>query len=157
MRVNTHEGQGRGHGDGGAALVEFAFVMVLLFLMVFGIITFGMILSFKQDVTRAAAEGARAGAVAVPSSQAQTRAQAALEDAVKSFGGDAWSTQGCTRPGVQECSAVVAPCSNEPAVDCVTVRLVYDYDDFPLFGQVPLVSALYPDQVAAESVARINE
>lgn len=146
----------RAGGDAGAALVEFAFVMVLLFTLVFGIISFGLILSFKQDVTRAAAEGARAGAVAFPSAEAQTKAQLALEDAVTTFGGDTWATQGCGRAGVTTCAAVVAECDNEPGVDCVTVTLAYDYDQFPLFGDIPLVSGFFPDEVSATSVARVN-
>ena len=58
--------------DGASSMVEFAFIMVLLLTIVFGIINFGLILSFKQDVTRAAAEGARAAAVAFPGSTAGT-------------------------------------------------------------------------------------
>jgi Flp pilus assembly protein TadG len=157
MRQRTERARPRrGKGDDGAALVEFAFVMVLLFTLVFGIISFGLILSFRQDVTRAAAEGARAGAVALPNSTAQAKAQLALEEAVESFGGSNWSNNGCSRAGVMECSAVVAPCDNEPAVECVTVRFTYDYDAFPLYGEIPLVSKFFPDEIAAESVARIN-
>ncbi len=152
----TRAAHRRARGEDGAALVEFAFVMVLLFTLVFGIISFGLILSFRQDVTRAAAEGARAGAVAFPASTAQTKAQLALDDAVRSFGGSTWSSTGCARAGVTECSAVVAPCTNEPGVDCVTVRLTYDYDAFPLFGEIPLMSAFFPDVITAESEARIN-
>jgi Flp pilus assembly protein TadG len=130
--------------------------MVLLFVMIFGIIGFGMILSFKQDVTRAAAEGARAGAVAFPSTDAETDAQAALEEAVESFGGNTWETQGCSRAGVTTCTAVVAPCTNDLTVDCVTVTFEYDYEAEPLYGEIPLVSAFFPDTVSATSVARIN-
>ena len=74
----------RAQGDHGAALVEFALVSVLLLSIVFGIIHYGLILSFKQDVTRAAAEGARAGAVTFPAAQTdvETAAQGALNDAV---------------------------------------------------------------------------
>jgi Flp pilus assembly protein TadG len=75
----------RGAGDGGAALVEFAFVMSLLFLLIFGIITFGLILSFKQDVTRAAAEGARAGAVAFPAPRPNAAAVTRPSEAVDGF------------------------------------------------------------------------
>ncbi len=157
MRDQTGPLRGpRARGDRGAALVEFAFVMVLLFTLVFGIISFGLILSFKQDVTRAAAEGARAGAVAFPADTAQPKAQLALEEAVRSFGGTNWSSNGCSRAGVTDCSAVVAECANEPGVDCVTVRLAYDYDAYPLFGEIPLISEFLPDRITAESVARIN-
>lgn len=157
MRVSRDDRRRtRAGGESGAALVELTFVMLLLFTLIFGIIGFGMILSFKQDVTRAAAEGARAGAVAFPSTNAASDAQDALEEAVESFGGSTWETQGCSRAGVTECSAVVAPCTNDPGVDCVTVTLAYDYEAEPLFGNVPLVSAFFPDEVRSVSVARTN-
>lgn len=157
MTRTTGRGRARrARGDDGAALVEFALVMVLLFTLVFGIISFGLILSFKQDMTRAAAEGARAGAVAYPSSDAQTKAQLALEDAVRSFGGPNWQSNGCSRTGVTACTAVVAECDNEPGVDCVTVTITYDYDAHPLYGEIPLISGFFPDEISAESVARIN-
>src|SRR3546814_4890777 len=75
----------RGEGDDGAALVEFALVSILLCVLLFGIINFGLILSFKQDMTRAAAEGARAGAVAV-AGQSEADAQVATDEPVREFG-----------------------------------------------------------------------
>ena len=39
----------------------------------------------------------------------------------------------------------------------MTVELVYDYEDYPLFGRIPLVSQFLPDEVRSASVARINE
>ncbi len=152
----------RAAGDSGTALVELAFVSVLLLTLVFGIISFGLILSFKQDMTRAAAEGARAGAVALPvgaqtfEDAATTKAEAAVREAVLEFGGS-FSTAGCDRAGMSGCdTVVVAACDEEPLVDCVTVQLAYDYDAEPLFGDVPLLSAFLPDIVEATSVARIN-
>src|SRR4029079_19073677 len=52
-----------GRGERGAVLVEFAISSVLLLLLLFGIIEYGYVLSFKQGLTQAAAEGARAAAV----------------------------------------------------------------------------------------------
>src|SRR5688500_5427565 len=69
-------------GDNGTAILECALVGVLLLTRVSGIMNFGVILSFKQDMTRAAAEGARAGAVSFPSGSAQTDARAATDTAV---------------------------------------------------------------------------
>ncbi len=48
----------------GAEMVEFAFVVVLLIALLYGIISYGMILSAQSTVTQAAADGARAGIVA---------------------------------------------------------------------------------------------
>ena len=52
----------------GAAMVEFAIVLPLLLIMVFGIIEFGLILYDKAMITNASREGARAGIVYVDSS-----------------------------------------------------------------------------------------
>jgi hypothetical protein len=152
--------RGRAQGDDGAALVEFAFVMVLLFMLIFGIVSFGLILSFKQDMTRAAAEGARAGAVAFPFANAEPDAEAALDEAIQDFGGPNWSGTGCEigpRIGLS-CNAVVDPC--DPLVpageQCVFVTMSYDYDTHPLFGDIPLISEFMPNTIEASSVARTN-
>ena len=42
-------------------MVEFAFVGVLLVVLLFGIINMGVLLSFKQNLTQAASESARSG------------------------------------------------------------------------------------------------
>jgi Flp pilus assembly protein TadG len=53
----------RARGDKGVALIEFAIVMPLLFLLVFGIIEFGWAFSQNLDVRHGAREGARLAAV----------------------------------------------------------------------------------------------
>jgi Flp pilus assembly protein TadG len=50
-------------GEGGTAVVEFAIVVVPLFLIVFGIIDFGRALNYYNDMTQLAGQGARAAAV----------------------------------------------------------------------------------------------
>lgn len=49
--------------EDGAALVEFALVISLLFLIIFGIIEFGRIFNAQITVTHAAREGARIGVI----------------------------------------------------------------------------------------------
>lgn len=147
--------QRRRSGDEGAAVLEFALIGILLFTLLFGIIHFGLILSFKQDMTRAAAEGARAGAVAFPSTDAQTDAIAATGTAVKEFGGR-FSSNGCSAAGMTCAIPVVAPCVGDTSHDCVTVSLSYDYENHPLYGRLPLIEEFFPDVVVASSVARVN-
>lgn len=141
----------RGRGDDGAALVEFALVSILLFVLVFAIIHFGWLLSFKQDMTRAAAEGARAGAVAFPPSQALTNAEQATEEAVEGMG------KSCTAEGMT-CNVTLGACADGSGYtgDCVTVELLYDQAEYPLLGSAPFVSAFMPDQLRSVSVARVN-
>jgi len=157
-------------------MVEFAFVAVLLVLFVLGIINFGLILSFKQDVTRAAAEGARSGAVELPPAAAPTSqtldsrfmaATDATAEAVDSFGKDCNSSDGMT------CTVVLHDCDTTPTLapadltnvsyydngvqDCVTVDLAYDYSGFPLLPKPPLLAGILPDRIASTTVARLNE
>jgi Flp pilus assembly protein TadG len=166
-------------GEEGTALVEFTFVSVLLLTLVFGIINFGLILSFKQDMTRAAAEGARSGAVALPSTVYGTNdprrlaAQTATEQSVGGFnktcqvGGLTCSVNphDCDDPvpdtnGYHQSdpTANIQP-GNTPntKADCVTVELVYDYRNNPLLVPVPLISVFLPREIRAKSVARLNQ
>jgi hypothetical protein len=56
---------GRPDGDAGAAAVEFALISVLLFLLIFGGITFGLGWFQRQAAAHAAREGARLASVGV--------------------------------------------------------------------------------------------
>ena len=62
---------GRGRGDGGAALVEFAIILPLLAMLVFGMLTGGMVMNRKLSLTHATREAARYGAT-VPIDQLGT-------------------------------------------------------------------------------------
>lgn len=57
--MNRRAGTTRGRRDDGAAMVEFAFIGVLLFFLLFGIINFGVLLSVRNSITQSANEGAR--------------------------------------------------------------------------------------------------
>lgn len=164
----------RARGDDGAAILEFALVAVLLLTVVFGIINFGLVLSFKQDMTRAAAEGARAAAVALPSTtpgDADSRrlaAVAATDDAVSGL------NRTCNTGDGLVCVVQIHDCSFDPAgsnstapqgasyfdngqEDCVTVRLTYDHDGHPLLAPLPIIEPFLPDTLRATSVVRLNE
>ncbi len=67
---------GRVARDRGAAAVEFALVLPLLLLIVFGIIDFGRALNAQITLTQAAREGARLAALGQPDVVSQTQAAA---------------------------------------------------------------------------------
>jgi Flp pilus assembly protein TadG len=64
-------------GDRGAAAVEFALLLPLLLLLVFGIIDFGRALNAQITLTQAAREGARLDAVGQSQPTVVSRTQAA--------------------------------------------------------------------------------
>lgn len=69
--------QMRSAPDRGAAAVEFALLLPLLLLIVFGIIDFGRALNAQITLTQAAREGARVAALGGTTGQIQARATAA--------------------------------------------------------------------------------
>lgn len=67
---------GTGQRDRGAAAVEFALMLPLLLLLVFGIIDFGRALNAQVTITQAAREGARLAALNQPNVVTRTQAAA---------------------------------------------------------------------------------
>ena len=135
--------QGR---ERGAAAVEFALVAPVLLWLVFGIISYGYMLSFRQAISQAAAEGARAAAVTPDRTKASANALAAVNDALGSYNVTCTSagklllgtvdagTCGISQP--QTCS------SGSTLAKCVKVSLDYTYRDdslLPIIGYGPVL------------------
>lgn len=133
----------------GAALVEFSLVVLLLVPLLFGMITFGYILSFKQGMTQATAEGARAAAVA-PAGTAEAAAAAAAASSVGAF------DQTCGVDGLTCTFGPTTACGPASGPQCITVEMVYDYENHPLLPPFPLLSAFLPDTLSSTSVAQVN-
>jgi hypothetical protein len=172
-RAEAHETP-RSRGEGGTGMVEMALIGIVLLLLVFGIINYGLLLSFKQDMTRAAAEGARAGAVALPDPNLTgtddprfTSALAATNEAIQAFGGRFGDYDACSDQEVElqdptptglACEVALVECPEDPLnLLCTRVKLLFDQDNFKLYGRIPLFSELPPNTITAESVARVNQ
>jgi Flp pilus assembly protein TadG len=140
----------RGNGDDGAAIVEMTMVGILLVFLLLGVVIFGYLMSFRQNMTQAAAEATRAGAVGA---DPVLDGRAAADQALKSF-----ITNGCSAAGMT-CSIVVplTGCPSQPARQCVEVKLTYDYAGHPLLPDIPLVSSFFPSTIEAKSTAEINQ
>jgi Flp pilus assembly protein TadG len=151
--------------ESGAAAVEMALVMPLLLLLVFGIIAYGYMLSFRQALSQGAAEGARAAAVsAYPSST--DKEQAALDAINDALNVDAYGVT-CTGTAsgsplkkdgelVGTCSATTDPCVSDPTEDCVTVKLDYQYRDHPLLPNFPGVGLVLPSHLTYDATSRVS-
>ncbi|WP_435771163.1 TadE/TadG family type IV pilus assembly protein [Nocardioides sp. SYSU DS0651] len=130
-------------GERGAAAVEFALILPLLMVVVFGIINFGDMLSVRQSVSQAAAEGARAAAVHPGSNTEKiAAAEAAVADALDAHGEE------CVT-GADGCSVVIGACAS--GAECATVEVVIDYETLiPGFGLV------LPETLSYSAVARVS-
>jgi Flp pilus assembly protein TadG len=153
-----------------------ALVMSLLFTLVYGIITFGYMLSFRGSMAQSSSEGARAAATAPRPAEAAPahaddcrvgngrddqwvcrRAKAATAQAVGGYGqtcGIGGTT--CTY-AIHDCNAGVA--TDSPAVlpDCITVTVVYDWAGHPLLPEMPFIGAFVPDTLRTKSVVELND
>ena len=146
--------------DRGAAAVEFALVVPLLLLLLFGIISYGVMLSFRQTMSQAATEGARAAAVTVVATDKQTQGYAAVDEALDSFG-VACAAGNLLKDGVDVGSCdVSAPGECTPAagadVECVTVALTFDYRDHPIVPSFPGVGYVLPSTLSYSAQARVS-
>ena len=96
----------RERSERGAAAVEFALVMPLLLLLVFGIVEFGLIMNRQITVTHAAREGARYYSLpGVTAAQAKAKCEAAAPN----FQTSADPTQNvvCTAGGTATAGATI--------------------------------------------------
>ena len=99
----------------GAEMVEFAFVVVLLIMLLYGIITYGLILAAQATVTQAAADGARAGIVATrPSTCTQSTVPSVCAADAQAGSDVGWMGKGtCPSSTIITCTAVPEPCPVE--------------------------------------------
>lgn len=150
VAVSRANRQRRRHDERGAAVVEFSIASMLLLVLLFGIISYGVVLSFKQGLTQAAAEGARAAAV-VSLSQAPATAADAVKPALKAFDKD------CTSAGMTcSYSTAAADTGCATGTSCIRVRVAYDYNNHPLLPKFPGLGLLLPDTLTSTSIAQVN-
>ncbi len=129
-----------GDHERGAAAVEFALVVPILLILVFGIVNFGQYLSVRQAATQAAAEGARAAAVTIAGGDAAANGEAAMDNALDGIGG-------CGDNAT--CSVTMVACG-----DAQCARATVEIDFEPLVGGFPDV--VLPATVRYTAVARVD-
>lgn len=139
----------RSRDERGAALVEFAIASSLLLVLLFGIISYGYALSFKQGLTQAAAEGARKAAVAT-----EDHADVAATAVTKAVGA---FNKTCGTGGLTCTYSMWAADTGCSANDiCMRVRVSYDNEHFPLMPRFPGLGLLIPDTIQSTSVTQVG-
>lgn len=156
--------------DDGAAAVEFALVVPLLCFLLFAIINYGYMLSFRQALSQAAAEGARAAAVAPPglpdspptvgADSRKTRAVAAVNQALGSYGVSCSATgvllHGTASAGTCTVSDRQACVGTTTGAKCVKITLSYTYDDDSLLPKFPGIGVLLPTNLSYTTEAEVG-
>lgn len=138
----------------GIAAVEFALIFPLFFVLLYAIVTYGMIFLAQQTLTAAAAEGARAALVyqnaGSPDAALTARAKQACSRASSIVTWLAGTT--CTR------TVNTAPggCTDNTAMDCIQITLNYPYAAKPLMPILPFMGVAVPQSLAAEATVQID-
>ena len=130
----------------GAVLVEMALVVTFLSLVVFGIISFGILLGYRQNLTQAATEAARAASVQQDQDDQKDAALAAATSAL----GELHNTCGTTPESGLTCTVSdVFACPSDTTLACRTVTVTLDNDEHSVVPRVPLLSAFIPHELHA--------
>ena len=148
IAVENHN-RGRRHDERGATLVEFAIASTVLLVLLFGIISYGYVLSFKQGLTQAAAEGARVAAVGgtgAAITNAVTKAVNAFDQSCNVGGLTCKSDTAAWPPVAYSCGTQT----------CMTVEVSYDWKNHPLLPVFPGLGLLLPDTLKSKSVTQVS-
>lgn len=131
----------------GAAAVEFALVFIVFFMVLYGIISYGIIFAIRHSLTQAANEGARAAVRDVGGLvDRMLLAQATAANAVSWLG---------VRAPVPEVTEVTSPsCPGRPFT-CVKVALIYDYAANPIVPPMPGLGLTLPGRIAAQATVQL--
>jgi Flp pilus assembly protein TadG len=145
------------HDERGAEMVEFAFVVVLLIALLYGIISYGLVLAAQSTLTQAAADAARSGIVMSSTTAAVTTAEV---EAANDVG---WMGKGCYEPDVVgsdssaiTCKASTGSCPSNANNSCLTVTVTYNYASSPLFPELPGLGVIMPSSISSTNVLQMS-
>ena len=145
--------------ESGATAVEAALVLTFVVLpIVFGILSYGYMLTFRQSLSQAATEAARAAAIKAVSGTTAERqaaqtlaATSAVDEAVSAFNG----SMKCGQAHL-DCAVTFVPCPDVSATGCVKVAVSYPYRDHSLLPSVPGLGFTLPSSVGYAAVAGVS-
>lgn len=151
----------RDRDERGAVLVEFALIVPVLLALVFGIIAYGYMLSYRQGLSQAASEGARAAAIlpsGVAPGERATRATAAANGALDAYGVRCVAGV-LTRNGAANGTCSIrpsTPCPEDASRSCAVVTLTHAYRDHPLVSSFPGLGITLPRVLSYTAVVEVS-
>jgi Flp pilus assembly protein TadG len=141
-------------GERGAAFVEFIIVVPFLMMFLYMIIAYGVMFSFRQNLSQAATEGARAAAVAPSNLTYTQRRDRAIVAINESFQGQIGETLTCG--GVLTCTIPTVPVTCGNATQCISVTLAYPYRTNPRVAVPQFFGVALPATLSYTASARIS-
>jgi Flp pilus assembly protein TadG len=145
--------------EGGAAAVETALVLSFVVLpVIFGIISYGYMLTFRQSLSQAATEGARAAAIKAVSGTTIERQAAQTAAAISAVDEAAGTFSGSMKCGQNylTCDVTFVSCPDVSISGCVKVAVNYPYRDHSLLPSVPGLGFLLPSNIGYAAVAGVS-
>ncbi len=124
--------------------MEFALVFLIFFSLFYGIVAYGLAFTIRQTLTMAAEEGARAAVQDAPDVATRLARANATASGVLSW---------LPAAGVTVNAAAVA-CVVNPASQCVTVTVNYDYAGHPIVPVLPLLGIAIPATLGATATVQ---
>jgi Flp pilus assembly protein TadG len=143
----------RTNDEAGAELVEFAIVIVLLITILYGILTFGLILAAQATLTQAAADAARAGLVASPNAVTAAETEAGTDIGWMDKGPCGTST---TSTAITTCIAAQENCPSNATIQCLKVTVTYNYSESPLFPELPGLGLVTPSTISSTNIIQLG-
>jgi Flp pilus assembly protein TadG len=142
------------HGENGVEILEFALVIPIFIFVLYGLIAFGIMISAKQSIVHASAEGARAALGAVPLNGQSTpdAEQAAAARQARNSVNSALGSNG------QYATVTVPPptyCSGASGPQCIKVTISYDYGSHPLIPPAPGLGLVMPSAISSTAVLEL--
>ncbi|MCU1461457.1 MAG: hypothetical protein JWO37_1532 [Acidimicrobiales bacterium] len=161
--------------ESGVALVEFAFVLVLFVMLLWGIISFGYAWSLKEQMQHGAQEGIRSALVATASAGDDTAKQTAAVDSARAklqsmLGADSAEPTATPAGGLEIITSnysvvagkpVYQPCkttagTDEPNTKCMTITLTYYWANKPKIAPLPGIFAFLPSTIHTTVTGKIS-
>lgn len=141
----------------GAALLEFAFVFGIFVFVLYALIAYGMMLSLKNSVTHAAAEGARA-AIGVSSGDANHNGVDDREDAARARVATALNWLSTAQRNATTVTVTFLGPSSTPScsTSCIEVHISYPYKTQPLVPPAPGLGIVTPDTLSSDAIVALS-
>jgi Flp pilus assembly protein TadG len=146
---------GSGRDESGAVFVEFVAVLPFFLFLIFAMVSYGSMFSFRQTLSQAATEGARAAAVAPSNLDFASRRTRAITAVNEAFQGEPGSALSCGSGGLT-CTIPTTPTTCASTAYCISVTLTYAYAAHPRLPVPQFFSFALPSALTYAASARVQ-